>query len=171
MPRSSVQRNAGSREGGNAHSDAPHDGRRQRGHRRCHGHRTWPRQGDGARQRPHHWRRGTRRQTSSASKTAPGKAAKLCIGAVSNGTRAVAQAGMPTGAHLTMDDNNEDVNVATASKRGLAMRTALGNDRIIGGRGGANDHPGTRILMGRGVAQNLSASRRRRPPGTRRGQK
>jgi hypothetical protein len=78
----------------------------------------------------------------------PGKAAKLRIGAVSNKTRAVAKAGMPTGAHLTMDDNDEDVNVATASKPGLAMRTALSNDRIIGGRGGANDHPGAQILMG-----------------------
>jgi hypothetical protein len=47
-----------------------------------------------------------------------------------------------------MDDNNKDVNIATASKRGLAMRLALGNDRIIGGRGGANDHPNARILMG-----------------------
>ncbi len=40
---------------------------------------------------------------------------------------------MPMGAHLMMEDNDEDINVATASKRGLAMRTALGNDRIIGG--------------------------------------
>ncbi len=72
-------------------------------------------------------------KTSSANKTAPGKAAKLCIGAVSNGTRAVAKAGTPTGAHLTMDDDDEDVNVATTSERGLAMRTALGNNRIIGG--------------------------------------
>ncbi len=110
-------------------------------------------------------------KTSSASKTAPGKAAKLRIGAGSDGTRAVAKAGMPTGAHRTMDDDDEDANVATASKRGLAMRTALGNNRIIGGRVGANDRPGARISMGRGVAQNLSASRRRRPPWTRRGQK
>jgi hypothetical protein len=81
-------------------------------------------------------------KTLSASKMAPGKAAKLRIGAGSDGTRAVAQAGMPTGAHLMMDDDNEDVNVATASKRGLAMRTALGNDRIISGRVGAKDRPG-----------------------------
>jgi hypothetical protein len=81
-------------------------------------------------------------KTSSASKTAPGKAAKLRIGAVSDGMRAVARAGMPMGAHLTMDNDNKDVNVATASERGLAMRTALGNDRIIGGRVGANDRPG-----------------------------
>jgi hypothetical protein len=46
------------------------------------------------------------------------------------------------GAHLTMDDNDKDVNVATASERGLAMRTALGNDRIIGGRVGAKDCSG-----------------------------
>ncbi len=81
-------------------------------------------------------------KTLSASKKAPGKAAKLRIGAVSNGTRAVARAGMPTGAHLTMDNNGKDVNVATAIKRGLAMRTALSNDRIIGGKVGANDRPG-----------------------------
>ncbi len=41
-----------------------------------------------------------------------------------------------------MDDNNEDVNVATASERGLAMRMALGNDCIIGGQVGAKDRPG-----------------------------
>jgi hypothetical protein len=81
-------------------------------------------------------------KTLSASKTAPGKAAKLSIGAVSDGTRAVARAGMPMGAHLTMDDDDKDVNVATASKRGLIMRTALGNNRIIGGQVGANDRPG-----------------------------
>ncbi len=78
---------------------------------------------------------------------------------------------MPTGAHLTMEDDNEDVDVPTASERGLAIRTALGNDRIIGGRGGANNHPGARISKGRGIARNLSASRRRRLPWTRRGQK
>jgi hypothetical protein len=50
-----------------------------------------------------------------------------------------------------MDDDDKDVDVATASKRGLAMRTALGNNRIIRGQGGANDHPCARILMGRGV--------------------
>jgi hypothetical protein len=49
---------------------------------------------------------------------------------------------MPTGAHLMMDDDDEDINVAMASERGLAMRTALGNDRIIGGREGAKDRPG-----------------------------
>ncbi len=72
-------------------------------------------------------------KTLSASKTAPGKAAKLRIGAGSDGTRAVVKAGMPTGAHHTIDDDDEDVNVTTASERGLAMRTALGNDHIIGG--------------------------------------
>jgi hypothetical protein len=78
-------------------------------------------------------------KTLSTSKKPPRKAAKLRIGAVSDGTRAVARAGMPMGAHLTTDDNNEDVDVAMASARGLAMRMALGNDRIIGGRVGAND--------------------------------
>ncbi len=72
-------------------------------------------------------------KTLSASKKGPGKAAKLCLGAASNETRAVARAGMPTVTHLTRDDNDEDVNFATAIKRGLAMATALGNDRIIGG--------------------------------------
>ena len=71
---------------------------------------------------------------------------------------------MPTGAHLTMDDNNEDVNVATASERGLAMRMALGNDRIIGGRVGANDRPETREVavagMTIGVRQAGEPSRR-----------
>jgi hypothetical protein len=103
-------------------------------------------------------------KTSSASKKAPGKATKLRIGVVSNGTRAVARAGMPMGAHLTMDNNDKDVNVATASKRGLAMRTALGNDRIIGGRVGANDCPKTREVavagMPTGVCQAGKRSRR-----------
>jgi hypothetical protein len=90
-------------------------------------------------------------KTSSASQKAPGKAAKLRIGAVSNGTRVVARAGMPLGAHLMMDNNDKDVDVATASKRGLAMRTALGNDRIIGGRVGANDRPETREVAVAGM--------------------
>ncbi len=71
---------------------------------------------------------------------------------------------MPTGAHLTMDDNDKDVNVATASERGLAMRTALGNDRIIGGRVGANDRPKTREVavagMPTGVRRAGKPSRR-----------
>jgi hypothetical protein len=40
---------------------------------------------------------------------------------------------MPTAMHLTKDNDNKYVNVATAIERGLAMATALGNDRIIGG--------------------------------------
>jgi hypothetical protein len=72
---------------------------------------------------------------------------------------------MPTGAHLTMDNDNKDVNVATASKRGLAMRTALGNDRIIGGRVGANNRPKTREVavagMPTGVRRAGKPSRRR----------
>jgi hypothetical protein len=90
-------------------------------------------------------------KTSSASKEAPRKAAKLRIGAVSDGTRAVARAGMPTGAYLTMDDDDEDVDVATASKRGLAMRRALGNDRSIGSRVGANNRPETREVAVAGM--------------------
>jgi hypothetical protein len=35
---------------------------------------------------------------------------------------------LPTATHLTMDDDNEDIDVTTAIKRGLARRTALGND-------------------------------------------
>jgi hypothetical protein len=69
---------------------------------------------------------------SSARKIAPGRAAKLRIGAASNKTWVVARAGMPAATHLTMDNDDEDVNVATAIKPGLAMATALGNDRIIG---------------------------------------
>jgi hypothetical protein len=46
---------------------------------------------------------------------------------------AVARAGTPTVTRLTMDDDYEDVDVATTTKRGLALVTALGNDRIIGG--------------------------------------
>jgi hypothetical protein len=72
-------------------------------------------------------------KTLSAGRMAPGKAAKPRLGAAPNKTRAVVRAGMPTATHLTMDNNNEDVNVATAIERGLAMATALGNDRIIGG--------------------------------------
>ncbi len=72
-------------------------------------------------------------KTSSAGRTAPGKAAKPRLGAASDETRAVARAVMPTATRLTMDDDDEDVDVATAIKRGLAMATALGNDRIIGG--------------------------------------
>ncbi len=72
-------------------------------------------------------------KTSSAGRMAPGKAAKPRLGAASDKTRAVARAGMPTATHLTMDDDDKDVNVATAIERGLAMATALGNDCIIGG--------------------------------------
>ncbi len=71
---------------------------------------------------------------------------------------------MPTGAHLTMDDNDKDINIATASERGLAMRMALVNDRIIGGLVGANDRPKTREVavagMPTGVRQAGKPSRR-----------
>jgi hypothetical protein len=46
-------------------------------------------------------------KTLSASKKAPGKAAKLRLGAASNETRAVARAGTPTATHLTRDDDDE----------------------------------------------------------------
>ncbi len=72
-------------------------------------------------------------KTSSAGRTAPGKAAKLRLGVASDKTQAVARAGMPTATHLMRDDNDKDVDIATAIKHGLAMATALGNDRIIGG--------------------------------------
>ena len=58
---------------------------------------------------------------------------------------------MPTGAHLTMDNDDKDIDVATASKCGLAMRTALGNDRSIGGRVGANDRPKMREVAVAGM--------------------
>ncbi len=61
------------------------------------------------------------------------KVAKLRLEAASNKTQVVARAGLPTATHLTMDDDDKDVNVATTIKRGLPMATALGNDRIIGG--------------------------------------
>jgi hypothetical protein len=71
---------------------------------------------------------------------------------------------MPTGAHLSRDDDDKDFNVATASEPGLAMRTALGNNRIIGGRVGANDRPETREVtvagMPTGVRQAGKPSRR-----------
>jgi hypothetical protein len=68
----------------------------------------------------------------SARKMAPGRAAKLCIGAASDTTRVVARVGLPTTTYRTMNDDDEDVDVATAIKRGLARRTALGKDRIVG---------------------------------------
>jgi hypothetical protein len=91
-------------------------------------------------------------KTLSTGRTVPGKAAKLCLGGASDKTRAVARAGMPTATHLTRDDDDEDVNVATTIKHGLAMATALGNDRIIGGLAPAGE--------------TLSPARRRpgRPP-------
>jgi hypothetical protein len=72
---------------------------------------------------------------------------------------------MPTGAHLTIDEDSKDVNVATASERGLAMRTALSNNRIISGRVGANDRPKTKEVtvagMPTGVRRAGKPSRRR----------
>ena len=65
---------------------------------------------------------------SSARKMAPGSAAKLRIGVASDTTRVVARVGLPTATHRTMDNDDKDVDVATAIERGLARRMALGND-------------------------------------------
>ncbi len=54
-------------------------------------------------------------KTASARKTAPVKAAKLCLGAASDETQVVARAGLPTAMHLTMDDDDKDVDVARPS--------------------------------------------------------
>ncbi len=72
-------------------------------------------------------------KTASTGRTAPVKVAKLRLEAASNETQVVARAGLPTATHLTMDDDDEDVDVATTIERGLPMATVLGNDRIIGG--------------------------------------
>jgi hypothetical protein len=71
-------------------------------------------------------------ETASTGRTAPVKVAKLPLEAASDKTQVVARAGLPTATHLTMDDKDEDVNVATTIERGLPMATALGNNRIIG---------------------------------------
>jgi hypothetical protein len=78
---------------------------------------------------------------SSARKMAPGRAAKLRIGAVSDTTRVVARVGLPTATHRTMDNDDEDVDITMAIEHGLARRTALGNDRIVGDQVGANGRP------------------------------
>jgi hypothetical protein len=104
-------------------------------------------------------------KTLSASKKAPGKAAKLRIGAVSDGTRAVVRAGMPTGVHLPMDDKDKDIDIATASERGLAMRTAFGNNRIIGSQVGANDRPGVAPGVHKPFRQGRCGSVRALPRG------
>jgi hypothetical protein len=78
---------------------------------------------------------------SFARKMAPRRAAKLRIGAASDTTRVIVRVGLPTATHRTMVDDDKDVDVATAIERGLARRTALGNDRIVGDRVGANGRP------------------------------
>jgi hypothetical protein len=94
-------------------------------------------------------------KTACARKTAPVKAAKLRLGAASDKTQVVARAGLPTATHLTMDDKDEDVNVATTIERGLPMATALGNDRIIGGPA-----PAGMILSARKMAPERAAKLR-----------
>ena len=68
-------------------------------------------------------------KTTSVSKTASGMAAKLCVGAASDKESGVATGGMPTGAPLMMDDNDEYVNNARAARtvRPMAWMIALVN--------------------------------------------
>jgi hypothetical protein len=85
-------------------------------------------------------------KTTSVGKTASGKVTKLCIGVASNVAREVAMGEMPTGASLTMDDNDEYVNderaAGMARPRLMAVTmvraTALVNDSIIGSQVGAS---------------------------------
>jgi hypothetical protein len=55
-------------------------------------------------------------KTTSVSKTESGMAAKLRVGAASDKESGVATRGMPTGAPLTMDDDNEYVNNTRAAR-------------------------------------------------------
>ncbi len=68
-------------------------------------------------------------KTASIRKTAPVEAAKLRLGAASDKTQVVPRAGLSTAMHLTMDDDDKDVDVTTAIEHGLARRTALSNDQ------------------------------------------
>jgi hypothetical protein len=85
-------------------------------------------------------------KTTSVGKTASRKAAKLRIGVASNTVRDVAMGEMPTGAPLTMDDNDEYINderaAGIARPRLMAVTTvrvtALVNNSIIVGRVGAS---------------------------------
>jgi hypothetical protein len=87
-------------------------------------------------------------KTTSIGKTASGKAAKLRIGVASNAARDVAMGEMPTGAPLTMDNDDEYVNnekvAGMARPRSMAVTTvgatALVNDSIVGGQVGASVH-------------------------------
>jgi hypothetical protein len=94
-------------------------------------------------------------KTASARKRAPVKAAKLCLGAASNKTQVVARAGLPTATHLTMENDNEDIDVARTIERGLPMATALGNDRITSG-----PVPASMILSARKMAPGKAAKLR-----------
>jgi hypothetical protein len=85
-------------------------------------------------------------KTTSVGKTASGKAAKLHIGVASDAARDVAMGKIPTGASLTMDDDDKYVNnkraAGIARPRLMAVTTgratALVNNSIIGGQVGAN---------------------------------
>jgi hypothetical protein len=94
-------------------------------------------------------------KTASTGRTVPVKVAKLRLEAASDKTQVVARAGLPTATHLTMDDDNEDVDVATTIERGLPMVTALGNYRIIGGPA-----PAVMILSARKMAPGRAAKLR-----------
>ncbi len=49
-----------------------------------------------------------------AKKTAPVKAAKLCLEAASNKMQVVARIGLPTATHCMMGNDNKDIDIATA---------------------------------------------------------
>ncbi len=85
-------------------------------------------------------------KTTSVGKTASGKAAKLRIGVASNAAWDVAMGEMPTGAPLTMDNDDDYINdkraAGIARPHSMAVTsvcaTALINNSIIGGQVGAS---------------------------------
>ncbi len=76
-------------------------------------------------------------KTGLVSRMASGKAAKLRVGSVTDETREVAVAGMPTGVFLAMDNNDKYVLNATAAgmvrPRLMAVATARGPATATGG--------------------------------------
>jgi hypothetical protein len=98
-------------------------------------------------------------ETASTGRTAPVKVAKLRLEAASDKTQVVGRAGLPTATHLTMDDDDEDVNVATTIECGLPMATTLGNDRIIGGPAPAGMiSPARKMAPGRAAKLRIGAA-------------